>query len=123
MKTSGMIAVLAGASVAEAFVTIPLVGNPSAVTLRQSRTSCVSSAKSTSGRQSTATYMVAAPAKEDTVAAVPHGGTLVDLTVKTEEEKKVMWCAVGLLCCSIGVDCVAAHHIPHPTNRGFSTTT
>ena len=33
--------------------------------------------------------MVAAPAKEDTVAAVPHGGTLVDLNVKTEDEKKV----------------------------------
>lgn len=59
--------------------------------LRQSQT-CVS--KAPVGRQSRAQqqqhYMVAAPAKEEgTLAAVPHGGTLIDLNLKTDEEKKV----------------------------------
>lgn len=33
--------------------------------------------------------MVAAPTKEDTVAAVPHGGQLMDLNLKSEAEKSV----------------------------------
>ena len=86
MKTSGLVAVLAGASAVEAFLPSP----SASLGLRQSRTSCVS--KAPVGRQSRAQqhYMVAAPAKEEgTVAAVPHGGTLVDLNLKTDEEKKV----------------------------------
>lgn len=89
MKTSGLVAVLAGASAVEAFLPSP----SASLGLRQSPTtssSCVS--KAPVGRQSRAQqyYMVAAPAKEEgTVAAVPHGGKLVDLNVKTDEEKKV----------------------------------
>lgn len=86
MKTSGLVAVLAGASAVEAFLPSP----SASLGLRQSRTSCVS--KAPVGRQSRAQqhYMVAAPAKEEgTVAAVPHGGSLVDLNLKTDEEKKV----------------------------------
>lgn len=86
MKTSGLVAVLAGASAVEAFLPSP----SASLGLRQSRTSCVS--KAPVGRQSRAQqhYMVAAPAKEEgTVAAVPHGGALVDLNLKTDEEKKV----------------------------------
>lgn len=89
MKTSGLVAVLAGASAVEAFVPSP----SASLAFRQSRTSsCVS--KAPVGRQSRAQqqqhYMVAAPAKEEgTVAAVPHGGTLVDLNLKTDAEKKV----------------------------------
>lgn len=78
---------LAGASVVEAFVPSP----SASLALRQSQTSsCVSEAPV--GRRSRVQqhYMVAAPAKEEgTVAAVPHGGTLVDLNLKTDEEKKV----------------------------------
>lgn len=87
MKTSALVAVLAGASAVEAFLPSP----SASLGLRQSRTSCAS--KSLVGRQSRVQqqhYMVAAPAKEEgTVAAVPHGGTLVDLNLKTDEEKKV----------------------------------
>lgn len=90
MKTSGVVAAaLASVTVVEAFLTAPLLGNPSSVALHQSRTTCVSSSTTNSRSRSTAQYMVAAPAKEGTVAAVPHGGTLVDLNVKTEDEKKV----------------------------------
>lgn len=90
MKTCGVVAAaLASVSVVEAFLTAPLLGNPSSVAMHQSRTTCVSSSTTNSRSRSTAQYMVAAPAKEDTVAAVPHGGTLVDLNVKTEDEKKV----------------------------------
>lgn len=90
MKTSGLVAVLVGASVVEGF--LPATSN--SLALRQSQPSCVSGkSKPAVGRQSRAQqqqqYMVAAPAKEDTVAAVPHGGTLVDLNLKTDEEKKV----------------------------------
>ncbi|CAM9996227.1 unnamed protein product [Ectocarpus sp. 13 AM-2016] len=88
MKTCGLVVVLAGASVVEGF--LPATSN--SLALRQSRPSCVSGSKAAVGRQSRAQqhqqYMVAAPAKEDTVAAVPHGGTLVDLNLKTDEEKK-----------------------------------
>lgn len=88
MKTSGVVvAALASVSVVEAFLTSPLLRNPSSSALHQSRTTCVSS--SARRPRATSQYMVAAPAKEDTVAAVPHGGTLVDLNVKTEDEKKV----------------------------------
>lgn len=69
--------------------------------LRPSGTSCVS--KAPVGRQSRAQqhYMVAAPAKEEgTVAAVPHGGTLVDLNLKTDEEKKVR---SAILECWVGI--------------------
>lgn len=81
---------LAGASVVEGF--LPATSN--SLALRQSQPSCVSGkSKAAIGRQSRAQqqqqYMVAAPAKEDTVAAVPHGGTLVDLNLKTDEEKEV----------------------------------
>lgn len=84
MKTSGLVAVLASASAVEAFVPAP----SASLALRQSRTS---SAQAAVGRQSRVQqqYMVAAPAAEGTVAAVPHGGTLVDLNLKTDEEKKV----------------------------------
>ncbi|CAN0483199.1 unnamed protein product, partial [Laminaria digitata] len=40
--------------------------------------------------------MVAAPTTEGTVAAVPHGGTLVDLNVKTEDEKKAAMAGIDL---------------------------
>lgn len=98
MKTSGLVVVLACASVAQAFLTAPLVSNPvsSSVTLRRSLPSCVSG---NAGRQSTSQYMVAAPATEDTVAAVPHGGALVDLNLKTEAEKKVACWALRFFCC------------------------
>lgn len=92
MKTAGVVAAaLASVSVVEAFLTAPLLGNPSSVALHQSRTTCVSSSssKTNSRSRSTEQYMVAAPTTEGTVAAVPHGGTLVDLNVKTEDEKKV----------------------------------
>lgn len=86
MKTSGLVVVLAGASAAEAFLTAPRVSSPSlsqsSVTLRRSR-SCQETA------QPHVQYMVAAPTKEDQVAAVPHGGSLVDLNLRTEAEKKV----------------------------------
>ena len=36
--------------------------------------------------------MVAATAKEGHVAAVPHGGKLVDLILKTDAEKEVRSC-------------------------------
>lgn len=86
MRKSGLVALLAGASVAEAFLPAPVISN--SATLRQS--SCSSTSASNVGRQArTAQYMVAAAAKKDTLAAVPHGGTLVDLDAKTEEEKKV----------------------------------
>lgn len=88
MRKSGLVALLAGASVAEAFLPAPVISN--SATLRQS--SCSSTSASNVGRQArTAQYMVAAPAKEDTLAAVPHGGTLVDLNAKTEEDKKVSY--------------------------------
>lgn len=88
MKTSGLVAVLVSASAVEAFVPAP----SASLALR------TSSAKAGVGRQSGVQqrqqqYMVAAPAAEGTVAAVPHGGTLVDLNLKTDEEKKVR--AVG----------------------------
>ncbi|CAM9701997.1 unnamed protein product [Scytosiphon promiscuus] len=88
MKTSGLVAVLAGASVVDAFVPAPSASSA----LRQSRSTCVSAPTKAAvgGRQSRVQqqYMVAAPAKEETLAAVPHGGTLVDLNLKTEDEKK-----------------------------------
>lgn len=86
MRTSGLMAVLASASVAEAFLPAPVISN--SATLRPSSGTSASNV----GRQArTAQYMVAAPAKEDTLAAVPHGGTLVDLNLKTDEEKKVWY--------------------------------
>lgn len=94
MKTSGLVAVLAGASAVEAFVP-----SPSASLGLRSRTSCVS--KAPVGRQSRVQqhYMVAAPAKEEgTVAAVPHGGALINLNLKTDEEKKVRSACMYLEC-------------------------
>lgn len=102
MKTSGLVAVLAGASAVDAFVPAPSASSA----LRQSRSTCVSAPikAAVGARQSRVQqhYMVAAPAKEETLAAVPHGGTLVDLNLKTGDEKKVrstawcVWCA-GLM--------------------------
>ena len=86
MKTFGLLAVLAGFLGVDAFVPAP----SASLALRQSRTSSCASTASV-GRQSRVQqqYMVAAPAAEGTVAAVPHGGTLIDLNLKTDEEKKV----------------------------------
>lgn len=87
MKTSGIVAALAGVSVTEAFLTAPLMGGRTSVTLQQRRSSCVQSR--TGAGAARGQSMVSAATKEGTVAALPHGGTLVDLNVKTEAEKKV----------------------------------
>lgn len=83
MKTSGLVAVLVSVSAVEAFVPPPTASlartsSPKAGVRRQSGV-----------QQRQQQYMVAAPAAEGTVAAVPHGGTLIDLNLKTDEEKKV----------------------------------
>ncbi|CAM9518462.1 unnamed protein product, partial [Sphacelaria rigidula] len=55
----------------------------------QEQRSCVSNYNARGNRaMRTAPRMVASAAKTDAVAAVPHGGTLVDLNLKTDAEKK-----------------------------------
>lgn len=88
MKTSGLVAVLVSASAVEAFVPAPSASSA----LRTSSTKAGVGRQSRvqqRGQQQQLQYMVAAPAAEGTVAAVPHGGTLIDLNLKTDEEKKV----------------------------------
>lgn len=97
MKASGLMVVLAGASVADAFFQSQLFRNPSpaSVTLRRLQ-SCPfdSSRRPTSiqhgvRRPSKSQYMVATATEEGKMAAVPHGGELVDLNLKTDVEKQV----------------------------------
>lgn len=83
--------VVAGISSSEAFLAPQRLANVvgKTVTLQEQR-SCVSNYNARGNRaMRTAPRMVASAAKTDAVAAVPHGGTLVDLNLKTDAEKKV----------------------------------
>ncbi len=107
MKTFGLLAVLAGFSGVTAFVPAP----SASLALRQSRaSSCASTAAAAVRRRHSRVqqqYMVAAPATEGAVGSVPHGGKLIDLNLKTDEEKKVRFDGVGhefrLWCILVGV--------------------
>lgn len=110
MKTFGLLAVLAGFLGVDAFVPAP----SASLALRQSRASSCASTPAVK-RQSRVQqqYMVAAPAAEGTVTSVPHGGKLIDLNLKTDEEKKVRFgrvvCEFRLLCVFTGV---GFDHVP-----------
>lgn len=138
MRVYAVVSVLAGASsVSEAFLTAPLAGRSSsaAVTLQGQQT-CVSNARGSSSRTQARTVqqMVAATSKTDAVSAVPHGGTLVDLNLKTDAEKQVSgWAGttkvhmlyirfqaheefyVLPLVCHTAGDCVYVHKTVHTT--------